>query len=79
MDDLLGVLGQPVTDPEEEAFLVFSQTIPSRSLGFIDSKAAVLDVTVSGRELSIHQSPALLSSNRKEGTTGAGLLHEAVV
>ncbi|KAF2805550.1 uncharacterized protein BDZ99DRAFT_574469 [Mytilinidion resinicola] len=71
MNELLGALGDPVTDPEEESFLVFSQAIPSRSLGFINSKATLLELTVAGRDLSIHQSPALLSSNRKEGTTGA--------
>ncbi|KAF2489365.1 hypothetical protein BU16DRAFT_531684 [Lophium mytilinum] len=71
MEELLGALGDPVTDPEEEAFLVFSQAIPSRSLGFVSSKATLLELTVAGRDLSIHQSPTLLSSNRKEGTTGA--------
>ena len=58
-----------------EAFLLFSQSIPSNSLGFIDSKASELDITVMGRDLTIHQSPTLLSSNRKEGTTGAGPHH----
>lgn len=62
-----------------ESFLVFSQAIPSQALGIIDSKASKLELTVAGRDLSIHQSPTLLSSNRKEGTTGAGLLSNPVV
>lgn len=64
-------MGEQVADPQEEAFLLFSQSIPSQSLGFIDPKASLLDICVAGRDLSIHQSPTLLSSNRKEGTTGA--------
>lgn len=54
-----------------EAFLIYSQSIPSQNLGFVDSKAPVLVVDVAGRELTVHQSPSLLTSNRKEGTTGA--------
>lgn len=55
-----------------EAFLLFSQSIPSQNLGFVDAKATVLDVTVGTRDLSIHQSPTILASNRGGGTTGAG-------
>jgi hypothetical protein len=55
-----------------EAFVVFSQDIPSQSLGFIDSQASTLEISVAGYDLVIHQSPGLLNSNRKEGTTGAG-------
>ncbi|KAF2002359.1 hypothetical protein P154DRAFT_431173 [Amniculicola lignicola CBS 123094] len=68
---LQGALREPVTDPEEEAFLVFSQTLPSQSLGFIDSQASVIDITIGGRDLTIHQSRGLLTSDRKQGTTGA--------
>lgn len=55
-----------------ESFLVFSQQIPSQNLGFVDPKAQVLEVTVAGKDYTIHQSPGLLASDRKEGTTGAG-------
>jgi hypothetical protein len=55
-----------------EAFVVFSQAIPSQSLGFIDSKASTLDISVGGHDLTIHQSYGLLTSDRKTGTTGAG-------
>lgn len=55
-----------------ESFLLFSQSIPSQDLGFVDSKATALDLTVNGRDLTVHQSPTILSSNRGGGTTGAG-------
>lgn len=57
-----------------ESFLLFSQSIPSQNLGFVDSRAARLDLTVADRDLSIVQSPTILSSNRGGGTTGAGEL-----
>jgi hypothetical protein len=56
-----------------EAFIIFSQDIPSQSLGFIDSAAATLDVSVAGHDLVIQQSRGLLTSDRKTGTTGAGM------
>ena len=55
-----------------ESFLLFSQSIPSQNLGFVDSKATLLELTIGDRDLAIHQSPAILSSNRGGGTTGAG-------
>ncbi|KAH7121222.1 hypothetical protein B0J11DRAFT_61101 [Dendryphion nanum] len=66
-----GLLGDPVLDPDEEAFLVFSQAIPSQSLGFIDSKASSINIEVAGRDLTISHSRGLLTSDRKAGTTGA--------
>lgn len=47
--------------------------IPSQGLGFIDSHASVLDLQLAGRDLTIHQSPGVLASSRKGGTTGAVL------
>ena len=38
----------------------------------IDPKATDLELTVNGRDYTITQSPGILSSNRAEGTTGAG-------
>jgi hypothetical protein len=55
-----------------DAFLVFSQDIPSHALGFIVTKAATVELTVAGRDLSIKTSRGLLTSNRSQGTTGAG-------
>ncbi len=68
---LISALGEEINDPEEETFLLFSQDLPSQNLGFVDAKATNLDITISGRDLNIIQSPGLLSSNRTEGTTGA--------
>ncbi|KAH8728958.1 hypothetical protein GQ44DRAFT_701354 [Phaeosphaeriaceae sp. PMI808] len=70
--DLTSILEtEPVVDAEEGAFVIFSQDIPSQSLGFIDSQASTLDISVAGYDLTIHQSRGLLTSDRKEGTTGA--------
>ncbi|CAD6453868.1 5b8d33d6-d69f-4ef6-94a2-286773c570c1 [Sclerotinia trifoliorum] len=71
VQSFLNSLGPEVEDPEEEAFLLFSQTIPSQNLGFVDSKATEIDLTINGRDLTIYQSPTILSSNRDGGTTGA--------
>lgn len=70
---LLETLGEEIDDPETESFLLFSQSIPSQNLGFVDSKATLLELTIGDRDLSITQSPTILSSNRGGGTTGAGL------
>ena len=51
---------------------MFSQEIPSSSLGFIDAYAEVLRFNVTGADLVIQQSRGLLTSDRKAGTTGAG-------
>ncbi|MCJ1383995.1 hypothetical protein MMC17_007110 [Xylographa soralifera] len=71
--ELLGLLGEEISDPEEESFLLFSQALPSQNLGFMDSQATSIDLTVAGRDITVQQSPAVLSSNRHEGTTGAVL------
>jgi len=67
------VIGKEIEDPEDETFLLFSQSIPSQDLGFVDAKATDLEISISGRDLAIVQSPGLLSSDREEGTTGAVL------
>lgn len=68
---LLDAFGPELHDPEEESFLLFSQSIPSQNLGFVDSKATILELTIGNSDLLIHQSPTILSSNRGGGTTGA--------
>lgn len=55
-----------------ETFILYSQPIPSLDLGFIDPRAASVDLSVAGHDFTIHQSPAVLSSSRAGGTTGAG-------
>ena len=55
-----------------ETFFLFSQPIPSQNLGFVDAKAQQLHVDVGSISYVVRQSPALLNSDRDEGTTGAG-------
>ncbi len=59
-----------------ETFELFAQDLPSQNLGFIDPKAAAVELTIAGRDLTVHQSPSILSSNRAGGTTGAGAFHQ---
>ncbi|KAJ5604785.1 hypothetical protein N7510_009939 [Penicillium lagena] len=73
MDQFVATIGEEVTDAEEEAFLLFAQDIPSANLGFVDSRAATVDLVIGEHEYCIHQSPTLLSSSRAGGTTGAVL------
>lgn len=68
MLEIAGVL----TCTRLESFLLFSQDLPSQDLGFVDAKATTLELTVADEDMTIHQSPTLLSSNRAGGTTGAG-------
>ncbi|KAL4956166.1 hypothetical protein BDW69DRAFT_95916 [Aspergillus filifer] len=71
--NFLSSIGEEVEDAEEESFLLFSQDIPSSNLGFVDSKASTIELTIHDNEYTIHQSPTLLSSSRAGGTTGAVL------
>ncbi|KAK1829018.1 hypothetical protein QBC39DRAFT_141017 [Podospora conica] len=73
LSSLLESLGDEIQAPDEETYDLFAQSLPSHSLGFIDPKALTLDLTIAGRDLVIHQSPGILSSNRAGGTTGAVL------
>ena len=68
----LAIRSRVIDESSPESFLLFSQASPTRNLGFIDSKASCLEVSVNGRSLTIQQSPSVLSSNRAGGTTGAG-------
>ncbi|KAI9729736.1 MAG: hypothetical protein M1834_006687 [Cirrosporium novae-zelandiae] len=70
MDEILATLGEEITDAEEESFLLFSQDIPSHSLGILDPSSE-LDISVGKKDFSIRQSLGVLSSNRAGGTTGA--------
>ncbi|KAF2973340.1 hypothetical protein GQX73_g137 [Xylaria multiplex] len=64
--DLFGLLGPEIQDPEEG---MLEDSIPSQNLGFVDSKATTIDLTIGGRDYTIHQSPTIL--NRPGSTTGA--------
>ncbi|CAJ2513730.1 Uu.00g018490.m01.CDS01 [Anthostomella pinea] len=57
--------------PVAQTFLLFSTDIPSQNLGFVDSRATTLDLTIAGKDYTIHQSPTIL--NRPGSTTGAVL------
>lgn len=70
---LISRLEDEIEDPDEETFLLYSNDIPSQGLGFIDSHATVLDLQLNGRDITIHQSPGVLASSRKGGTTGSVL------
>ncbi|KAL7921638.1 hypothetical protein ACQKWADRAFT_294851 [Trichoderma austrokoningii] len=70
---LISRLEDEIEDPDEETFLLYANDIPSQGLGFIDSHASVLDLQLNGRDITIHQSPGVLASSRKGGTTGAVL------
>ncbi|KAK2616427.1 Ribosomal protein lysine methyltransferase [Conoideocrella luteorostrata] len=73
LEELLPYLEDEIQDPDEETFLLYSNPVISQNLGFIDPKAETLEVNLSGRDLTIHQSPAVLGSTRAGGTTGAVL------
>ncbi|KAB8254645.1 hypothetical protein BDV32DRAFT_155005 [Aspergillus pseudonomiae] len=73
LTSFLTSIGEEVEDAEEECFLLFAQDIPSANLGFVDSRATSVDVTIHGQDYTINQSPTLLSSSRAGGTTGAVL------
>ncbi|KAM6482418.1 hypothetical protein HDV62DRAFT_43549 [Trichoderma sp. SZMC 28011] len=73
VEQLISQLEDEIQDPEEETFLLYANDIPSQGLGFIDSHASTLELQLSGRDLTIHQSPGVLASSRKGGTTGAVL------
>lgn len=59
--------------------MLYSQPIPSMNLGFVDSRAASVDVSVADRDYTIHQSPTVLSSSRAGGTTGAGRIFPLIL
>ncbi|KAI1434456.1 hypothetical protein GGR50DRAFT_403483 [Xylaria sp. CBS 124048] len=67
--NLFDLLGPEIEDTEEETFVLFSQNIPSQNLGFVDPHATTIDLTIGGKDYTIHQSPTIL--NRPGSTTGA--------
>jgi len=53
LQNLFAALDSEIEDVEEETFLLFSQSLPSRDLGFVDSKATSLNINVAGKDLTI--------------------------
>ncbi|EAW13872.1 S-adenosylmethionine-dependent methyltransferase [Aspergillus clavatus NRRL 1] len=73
LEVFLSSIGEEVEDADEESFLLFSRDIPSANLGFVDSRATSVEITIHDQDYTINQSPTLLSSSRAGGTTGAVL------
>ncbi|KAF3214829.1 hypothetical protein TWF679_004609 [Orbilia oligospora] len=75
MSDLVSSLDDEfeVLDPEEECFLLFLNKPDSRDLGFVNRTDSTVSVSINSQDLTIHQSPSLLTSTREAGTTGAVL------
>ncbi|RMJ24440.1 hypothetical protein PHISP_04690 [Aspergillus sp. HF37] len=65
--------GEEIHDADEESFHLFSLPLPSHALGFLDARSPSVDVSVHARDFAVRQSPTVLSSTRKGGTTGAVL------
>ncbi|USW54240.1 Putative lysine methyltransferase [Septoria linicola] len=78
MDALLATLGDEIQDVDEEVYDLFSQSSSLEDLGMLNSKTAVLDVNIAGRDFEITQSPGLLESQREGGTTGAAVWQSTV-
>ncbi|KAH0496683.1 hypothetical protein TgHK011_004034 [Trichoderma gracile] len=73
LQELLSNLEDEIQDPDEETFLLYANTTPLEGLGFIDSHSTTLDIHLNGKDVTIYQSPGVLASSRKGGTTGAVL------
>ncbi|KAL6884300.1 hypothetical protein HDV57DRAFT_452599 [Trichoderma longibrachiatum] len=73
LQELLSNLDDEIQDTDEETFLLYANTVPLEGLGFIDSRASTLEIQLNGKDVTIHQSPGVLASSRKGGTTGAVL------
>ncbi|PWW74012.1 hypothetical protein C7212DRAFT_359207 [Tuber magnatum] len=58
-----------INDAYEESVTLFATKPPSKDLGFLDPKSPSLDITIGSRDLTIQQSPSLLSSPRDGETT----------
>ncbi|KAG0636402.1 hypothetical protein HOY80DRAFT_1054623 [Tuber brumale] len=61
-----------IHDTYEESIALFATKPPSKDLGFLDRKSPSVNITIGARDLTIQQSPSVLSSSRGE-TTGAVL------
>jgi hypothetical protein len=66
-------ISSAIEDAADETFDLFSQSFPSHNLGYIDCRTTELDLEIGDRSISIRQSPAVFTSARNEGTTGAVL------
>lgn len=68
--------GSEVEDAEEEVCMIFAEASGTsgalqQDLGMLDSKATFTRLTIGKQSYTLQQSPGLLRSDRKGGTTGA--------
>lgn len=70
--DVLDSHSTEVTDPDEETFELFTRYNNANTLGMVAQGETSVDVSIAGRDMTIQQSPGLLTSSRSGGTTGAG-------
>ncbi|KAA8893821.1 hypothetical protein FN846DRAFT_820291 [Sphaerosporella brunnea] len=69
----LSLLGNQIEDAYEEATLLASYAPPSRPLGLHTPQATSITLSINSFTLTLTQSPSLLNSTHKSGTTGAML------
>ncbi|KAK5686423.1 Ribosomal protein lysine methyltransferase [Elasticomyces elasticus] len=77
-DVFLVTLGDEVGDSYEETFDLFTNAAPLPSLGMVDPDATSIELTIAGRDFTVTQSPGLLQSKQKLGTTGAAVWQTSV-
>ncbi|KAK5723870.1 Ribosomal protein lysine methyltransferase [Elasticomyces elasticus] len=77
-DAFLATLGDEVGDSHEETFDLFTNAAPLPSLGMVDPDATSIELTIAGRDFTVTQSPGLLQSKQKLGTTGAAVWQTSV-
>ena len=70
--NILNAHGEEIRDGDEETFELFSRYRGFSSLGMVAKGAVKVDISIGDQDFSITQSPGLLTSNRQDGTTGAG-------
>ncbi|KAK3110024.1 Ribosomal protein lysine methyltransferase [Teratosphaeriaceae sp. CCFEE 6253] len=78
MDALQAMLGEEIQDAYEETFDLFSRAAALPNLGMVDATATELDLSIAGKDFTVRQSPGLLQSRQKLGTTGAAVWQTSV-
>ncbi|KAK5721834.1 Ribosomal protein lysine methyltransferase [Elasticomyces elasticus] len=78
LDGFLAALGDEVENSYEETFDLFTNAAPLPNLGMVDPNATSIELTIAGRDFTVTQSPGLLHSNQKLGTTGAAVWQTSV-
>ncbi|CUS09528.1 unnamed protein product [Tuber aestivum] len=71
--------GPPPFPTLPESVTLFATKPPSKDLGFLNPKSPSVEITIGSQDLTILQSPSVLSSSRDGGTTGAGIHKKKVL